>query len=294
MEPSKNEGGISLVFFVLSCKCGNVLTDKPDASTLSRAQFFIAGVLLILAFVICLRGGDEIFAEALAAGFLVFMHSPVRWKSGRLPRVLHWTGPVALLIAGNLSGFVLPQALGWVWGFVIWTRASVASSALPVGRSWIAFLFVFPWITRDFPAVGWWFRLSGAAVSGRIFDALGFPVIREGTRLLVDGLPVNVEAACAGMGLLQSLLVAGVVLLMVYFPTGRAFYFLLPAIPVLAWVANTARITGITGVALSEGVAFSQGMFHTWGGLLVTLLMLGLTLVLLTLLRGAIPRRPGP
>jgi exosortase/archaeosortase family protein len=283
-----------LDFSFADCNDVGVLTESSTASSLSRAQVFIAGALACLAVAICLGGTDEILAEVLAAGFLVFMHSPVRWKPGRLPRALHWVGPAALLVAGNLSGLVLPQALGWVWAFVLWAGASVASSALPITRSWIAFFFLFPWITHDFPVVGWWFRLSGAAVSGWIFEALGFPVLREGTRLLVGGLPVNVEAACAGTGLLQSLLVAGVVLLLVYFPTGRAFYFLLPAIPVLAWISNTARIAGITGVALSEGVAFSQGMFHTWGGLLVTLLMLGFTLALLTVLRRGVSVPPGP
>lgn len=119
---------------------------------------------------------------------------------------------------------------------------------------------------------------------------LGFPVLREGTRLLVGGLPVNVEAACAGMGLLQGLLVAGVVLLLLYFPNDAIFYFLLPAIPVLAWASNTARITGITAVALSEGVEFSQGFFHTWGGLTVTAIMIGLTIAFLTFLRSVFPR----
>lgn len=241
--------------------------------------------LALLGVWICAQGGEGFLAPALAAGFLLFMHRPVAWKPAPLPPPLAWAGPAALFVAGNMMGLILPQAAGWTWAFILWSRASVASSALPVGRSWIAFFFVFPWITHDFPGVGWWFRLSGAAVCGAVFRLLGFPVAREGTRLLVGGLPVNVEAACAGMGLLQGLLVAGVVLLLLYFPTGRTFYLLLPAIPALAWVSNTARIAGITGVALSEGVEFSQGIFHTWGGLAVTALMVGLTVALLSALR---------
>lgn len=259
---------------------------SPDRASFPRLA--CATVLAALGVWICLQGEEDFFSLALAAAFLLFMHLPVRWKSTPLPGLAAWMGPAALFVAGNLTGFILPQALGWTWAFLLWARSSVASSALPVSRSWIAFLFVFPWITHDFPGVGWWFRLSGAAVSGSVFHLLGFPVIREGTRLLVGGLPVNVEAACAGMGLLQGLLVAGVVLLLFYFPTGRTFYVLLPAIPLLAWVANTARIAGITAVALSEGVEFSQGIFHTWGGLAVIALMLGLTIALLTFLRARI------
>ena len=257
-------------------------------SVLSPLRFAFAAMLVLLAAWICFQGGEDFLAQALAAGFLLFMHRPVTWKSDPLPSPLVWSGPVALFVAGNMTGIVFPQAVGWTWAFFLWSRASVASSALPVGRSWIAFFFVFPWITHDFPAVGWWFRLSGAAASGAVFQLLGFPVVRVGTRLLVGGLPVNVEAACAGMGLLQGLLVAGVVLLLLYFPTGRMFYYLLPAIPVLAWASNTARIAGITAVALSEGVEFSQGIFHTWGGLAVTAIMVGLTVALLSALRARI------
>lgn len=258
----------------------------PDRSSLPRLA--CAATLAALAIWICLQGGEDLFSLGLAAGFLLFMHRPVRWKDAPLPGLAAWVGPAALFVAGNLTGFLLPQAIGWTWAYAIWARNSIASSALPVTRSWIAFLFLFPWITHDFPAVGWWFRLSGAAVSGAVFHTLGFPVAREGTRLLVGGLPVNVEAACAGMGLLQGLLVTGVVLLLFYFPSGRAFYFLLPAIPLLAWVSNTARIAGITAVALSEGVEFSQGIFHTWGGLAVIALMVGLTIPMLSFLRTVI------
>lgn len=251
----------------------------------SAAAVAALSVLALLGAWIFLQSPDDLAAPVLALAFLLYMHRPVAWKRDALPRLTAWLGPAALFAAGNLADLMLPQALGWVWALGLWARAAVASSALPVTRSWIAFLFVFPWITHDFPGVGWWFRLSGAAVTGRIFEALGFPVAREGTRLLVGGLPVSVEAACAGMGLLQGLLVAGVILLLVYFPKGRAFYLLLPAIPALAWAANTARIAGITAVALSEGIEVSQGLFHTWGGLAVIAVMVGLTLPLLSLVR---------
>lgn len=251
----------------------------------SPSAFAAALVLVLLGAWIFMQSPDELSAQVLALAFLLYMHHPVAWKHGALPRPPAWLGPAALFAAGNLTDLMLPQALGWVWALGLWARAFVASSALPITRSWIAFLFVFPWITHDFPGIGWWFRLSGAAATGVIFQALGFPVAREGVRLLVGGLPVNVEAACAGMGLLQGLLVTGVVLLLVYFPKDRIFYLLLPAIPALAWISNTARITGITAVALSEGIEFSQGLFHTWGGLAVIALMIGLTLPLLSLIR---------
>jgi len=63
------------------------------------------------------------------------------------------------------------------------------------------------------------------------------------------------------------------------YPSGPAFCWILPILPGLAWLANVSRIVLITGAGLSAGVEFSQGIFHTWGGLLVIAVMIGLTLV---------------
>ena len=38
---------------------------------------------------------------------------------------------------------------------------------------------------------------------------MGFNVLHEGTRIIVQGLPVGVGEACSGMNVLQSMLIAG-------------------------------------------------------------------------------------
>lgn len=261
----------------------------PKATGIALAGFAATAALAVW------QGRDPadpgLGATALAAGFLVFMHLPVRWRTPvEQPGWAAWLPAGLLYAVGSAAGITFVQAAGWLWAWSRWTRSAVAASALPVERSWLAFAFLFPWITRDFPAIGWWFRLSGAAVCGALFEGLGFPVEREGTSLVVGGLPVHVEAACAGMSLLQAMMVAGTVLALAFFPKSRAFFPAFAAMPVLAWAANCARITLITAVALSAGVEFSQGLFHTWGALIVIGFMLAFAIIVLVCARAALRR----
>jgi len=262
---------------------------RPDSrQTAGLLAFFLIGIL------VCVLNADTdgTVAALAAMALITFMHLPVKWHPyTRAYRGLFSGG--AVLIVGTMLDIVWVQALGWTIAWYFWTRHNIAQSAIPLSRSWVAWLFVFPWVTHDFPEIGWWFRLSGADISEWVFSLLGYPVFKEGTRLLIAGLPVNVEAACAGMGILQSLLVGGIILLLLYFPRGHGFYLLLPLVPLLAWLSNSFRIVLITAVALSEGVQFSQGLFHTWGAIVVILIMLTLTLILLSLLRLSFPRLAG-
>ena len=253
-------------------------------------------VLFLIAVMICAKGFDtsesqsEMILPYLAALFLVYMHFPVRWKNELKPiELYHWFGPALLLITGGLFDILLLQACGWVWAWHLWTAASVDSAALRPTRASIAFLFIFPWITYDFQAVGWWYRLSGAWVTSFTFEILGYPVTRQGTEMVVGGIPLSVEAGCAGMGLLQSLLVVGTILLLMAYPRSRLFYLLLPTLPLIAWLANTMRIVTISLAGVCISVSFAEGLFHTFGGLLVILIMVLLCIPLLLLIRKYFP-----
>ncbi len=256
-------------------------------------------VLLVIGVLICMKGvtpaenSGEKFLPYLSALFLLLMHLPLQWESEpkSIPQS-RWILPAVLLIAGNMLDIILLQASGWVAAWSLWTDATVKSAALNPKRSAIAFLFVFPWITHDFPEVGWWYRLSGAWITEHLFLGLGVPVTRQGTEMLIGGVPMSVEAGCAGMGLLQSMLVVGTFLLLITYPRSKMFFLLLPALPVVAWMANTLRIVTISAVGLWMGAEFSQGIFHTFGGLLVIVTMVLLCLALLWLIRRQFPERP--
>ena len=143
----------------------------------------------------------------------------------------------------------------------------------PIPSEVILPLAGFPWIALDLQPLGWWFRLTGAHASEILFSGLGFEVTREGTSLLVQGMPVEVSAACAGMNALQSVLIAGAFLAYVLLGKTKAYHWNLLLLLPLAWCANTARIVTITAAAMTWGRDFAMGMFHTWGGLLVLILM---------------------
>jgi exosortase len=98
-------------------------------------------------------------------------------------------------------------------------------------------------------------------------------VHRDGTMLLVQGLPLSVEPACAGLNVLQSLLIVGGVLICARIPGGWRFWLALCALIPLAWIANTSRIFMLGCAGLLVGPDFARGWFHEWGGWLVLCLM---------------------
>lgn len=211
------------------------------------------------------------------AGFplMIWLGSPWRWQPS--PFRLH---PPAVAIAATAAflGIALHLtvllAAAWTAALWAWLRPRLA----PADRQRIARLGIlpfaaFPWIALDLQPLGWWFRLTGAHATEVLFATAQFDVTRQGTSLLVQGMPIEVSAACAGMNALQSLLIAGAFLAYILLGTTTAYAWNLALLLPLAWIANTARIITITAVAITWGQEFAMGMFHTWGGLLVLLLM---------------------
>jgi len=165
------------------------------------------------------------------------------------------------------------MAFGWAGLAVIY---SFPRSRLSKARLWVLCAGAFPWVLLDLNALSWWFRLSGAWVTGIVFDTLGMDVVVRGTQLEIDGLPISVEAACGGLQVLQVLLSGGVAMTLLRFPQERLFWSMLAALPFLAWAANTFRIVIISGWGLAFGVERAAGAFHTWGALVVLVMMCGL------------------
>ncbi|MFT4900752.1 MAG: exosortase/archaeosortase family protein [Lentimonas sp.] len=177
-----------------------------------------------------------------------------------------------LLGLGVVANSIVLMAFSWAGlASALFFRAT----AIPRSRLWLVCMGAFPWVLIDLHQVGWLFRLSGAWVTGVFYDLIGSTVRIEGTQLLIDGLRISVEAACGGMQLLQVLLSGGVALTLIQFPRGRGFWRLILMLPVLAWVANTVRIIVICAWGLHYGVESAEGAFHTWGAMLVVVLMLG-------------------
>jgi len=191
-----------------------------------------------------------------------------------------------LFVAGLILGLNLLLALAWsatLWSWLgrrldVPTRNRV-SRLLPLA------VLAFPWLTLDFPSLGWWYRLSGAWCAELIFQTLGFAVHRAGTQLSVAQMPFDVTAACSGIKALQAMLIAGTALCFLQVNGKHLFWIGLAFLPMVAWLANTMRVLVIVTATLSFGPEFAAGWFHYFSGWLVIVGTFGLVWLGLETLR---------
>jgi exosortase/archaeosortase family protein len=185
--------------------------------------------------------------------------------------------------------------LTFVWVIALWAWLSVrltSGSRIHARRLMLLPILAFPWILLDASTLGWGFRYSGAYVAEGFYSLIGFHVVREGTLLNVQGLNLNVEAACSGLRMLQATLITGTAVAFVCLRDRKYYWWHLPVLLFFVWVANTTRIISIGAAALTFGVTFAEGAFHTWGGLLIICVMFGLCALMFSAAKNRIPPLP--
>jgi exosortase/archaeosortase family protein len=206
--------------------------------------------------------------------FVYWMAAKNPANSQLIPVNVAWVYLAAACLAtGVILNLMSLMAFGWAGLAAIYCFPRRAISKL---RLWVLCAGAFPWVLLDLNTLSWWFRLSGAWLTGAVFDVVGMDVLVRGTQLEIDGLPISVEAACGGLQVLQVLISGGIALTLLKFPSERLFWVMLALLPLVAWIANTARIILISGWGLVFGAESAAGAFHTWGAILVVALMLGL------------------
>ncbi len=218
---------------------------------------------------------------SVLAGVLLYVWfaRPWQWRPepGLLPLGRVGLG-LGLFLVGSVVDSTVLLALGWCLAWQAWITSELVEGAPAAGLRLVALLFcAFPWVALGGQQIGWWFRYSGAAATEYFFLLLGFAVERQGTFLLVQGQALAVDPACAGLNVLQAMLLAGVALAHLQLPPPRPFWVGLAALVPLAWLANTARIItlGVAGLTFSADTA--RGWFHHWGGWTVLCFMFVLT-----------------
>ena len=218
---------------------------------------------------------SEVLPILGALPIFVWLGTP--WRFSATPFALHaptLAAAVGLFVLGTLFNLTLLLALGWVLAVWSWLQVRLEPAHRQrVFRLLALLVMAFPWVTLDAGEVGWWFRLSAAWVTEQFYTLLGLVVTREGTFLKVQGLPVSVEAACSGLKALQAMLIAGTMLAYIQLGSNRLYWWSLPLLILLAWVANTARVLMLTAAALTFGTEFAEGWFHAWGGWFVLMVM---------------------
>ncbi len=225
-------------------------------------------------------GGNSSEVLPILGALPVFFWLGAPWRFTATPFALHTptlAGAVGLFVVGTITNLTLLLALGWTLATWAWLKLRLEpADRRRVFRLLALLVMAFPWVTLDAGQVGWWFRLSAAWVTEQVYSLLGLVVTREGTFLKVQGLPVSVEAACSGLKALQAMLIAGTMLAYIQLGRNRLYWWSLPLLFVLAWVANTARVLMLTAAALTFGIEFAEGWFHAWGGWFVLMVMFAL------------------
>lgn len=188
--------------------------------------------------------------------------------------LLHVALATLLLLLGILTNFTWALTLGWCWMLWAFLRQRLEmNQRAKLNRLMVLPLMAFPWIILDGETLSWWFRLSGAWVTGLVLQLFGFLVSQEGTNLFVGTIPISVEPACSGLKTLQAMLIAGTLLAYTFLGTSWRYWPNLVLLVVIAWIANTIRVIALSLATIYAGSEFAQGAFHNWGGWFILMLM---------------------
>ncbi|MFA6916028.1 MAG: archaeosortase/exosortase family protein [Parachlamydiales bacterium] len=247
-----------------------------------KSDYGMILLLLILAVFIWLRdlawmtSGDDTLPVLVALPLFVWLGTP--WKfipDGRCEfSPFELTLVVALFVLGIGINSTVLLAIGWTVLLWFWLRKRTDLGSHDSIKKLLVLPFIsFPWITLDADKIGWLFRLTGAYATTALYHFFGAEVQQEGTNIIINGLPLSVEAACSGLNTLQSMLIAGTVVNYIILGDTSRYWWNLGVIITLAWIANTLRIILLSGVALIFGAEFALGGFHIWGGWAVLILM---------------------
>lgn len=250
-----------------------------------RHQLALAGLGLALAAIaIWARDGHWMSAPAdtlpLALGLPLAYFLGRPWQPGntsfaRQQQIFMILG--ACVFAGAwIIGSLTLLTISWTLLAMLWAHWGFARQPGRARLAWVL-LLSFPWLVTEWQSIGWAFRLSSAAVTEQVFGLLQLPTQRAGTHIDIMGVPIEINASCAGWNLLQLTLLAGVALGTHEIRAARRFSLLLCLLPGVAWLANLLRILILSGIALSFDTQVASGVLHSLTGLAILGMVLAMT-----------------
>lgn len=198
------------------------------------------------------------------------------WKLTNSPKPLNRglvvAGIVMLCLGTGLEmGMITCMSIGWTMLFYGWLGTRLDTPNMKTAwRLLPMVLMSFPWVSIDLQQpVGWWFQLSGAAVASGFHQLIGVEVSRLGVHMVVNGQPWIIDASCAGMHTLQTMMIGGTAAAILVLGKSPLYWWSVPLLIVFSWLANTLRIVFLVGVGLAFGREAAAGWFHNYGGFLV-------------------------
>lgn len=241
------------------------------------ALLFLAGLAVWIRDLRWLAMMSDTLPLALGIPLIAMVGGP--WTLASVPSRLR---PLWLVVAlggwgiGWMTESMTLLATGWAGLFWCWMRRHFVCeprSARLILIAWMSF----PWLVLDWPGVGWWFRLSAAKLVAAAFSLLALPVRQVGTSLEILGMPVEIQAACAGWNLLQLCVLTGLAGGIMELEDRRRFSVFLFLLPFIAWMANAARILMLSVIGLTWDSGVAGGEAHAPTAILVLLSVLALT-----------------
>lgn len=248
---------------------------------MNRNDYFIILCLGALALFIWLR--DLAWLSSGSDTLPILVAIPLFYWFGRPWHFIKSSSPLStskmavgvfLLILGIIFNLTFLLAFGWTILLWSWLSLRLNPASLPsVKKLLVLPLMAFPWIVLDADRLGWWFRLSGAWVTAQFFALMGLNVFQEGTNILINKLPISVEAACAGLNTLQAMLIAGSLVDFIILGETSKYWWNLILLIAMAWLANVVRIIFICILGLAISPEFAMGSIHLWGGWFILCVM---------------------
>ena len=159
----------------------------------------------------------------------------------------------------------------------------------------ILFLFfMFPWPRVFVDGIMRPMQTLATMVSAYALQTCGIDALRDGNRILLENVPLNVAEQCSGLRMLTIFIAISLALAMIstHRPLWERIVIVLSS-PVIALLVNSIRIT-LTGLLMSFEVGGDDGgkaiheMIHAGAGLIMMPLAIGLLFLLMQILQRVI------
>ena len=169
-------------------------------------------------------------------------------------------------------------------GIALFLLGRAMTRKLLVPIAYLLFMVPLPaiiWNKIAFPM-----QLYSSAVTEKVIQAIGIPVLREGNVLHLAQTTLEVVDACSGLRSLTTMFALSAALAW-FSPLAswKKWVIFLAAAPI-AILANIVRLTGTAGLASIYGAKVAQGFLHDFSGLFTFLVGLMLLVMTSKLLHG--------
>lgn len=202
-------------------------------------------------------------------------------QPGRLVGVALMALAALLLIAGVMGAELYITRLSLVLSLVGLTVyfggfAWLRQLAFPIGL----LLFALPIPNIVFNQIAFPLQLIASDLATRAIKLMGIPALREGNVIELAQLKLQVVEACSGIRSLVTLTALAVVYAYFFESKWWRRIALVAAVIPIAVLANAARVTVTGALAHHRGAQAAEGFLHSFSGLAVFVVAVGLLLLL--------------